>query len=1193
MPPSDDPNTPQTEVPLYPVQGDGQPSGEPEPSAPRAKKSAPDREITQSSPHQPEQFAADLPQGLVQRKAPPCYLLEDELAQEEMGVIFRGRDKSLDRELAIKIMKPELSDHPELVDRFQNEARICGQLQHPGIVPVYELGRLPDGRPYFTMKLVQGQDLDALLAKRSSPSAELPRWLSVFEQIAQAIGYAHRRGVIHRDLKPANIKVGRFGEVQVMDWGRAKVFSSREEESVQMTTTTACVRLPAQAEGNHRETQAGSAVSTFAYMAPEQATGRVAEVDAQSDVFGLGGILCHILTGEAVYRGGFRSVQEKAQRSEVDEAFLRLDACGADPDLVALARCCLSPRKAERLADGAAVAEAVATYQMQVQILLQQERRERARQTAQAGEQRRRLRRQLSLAGVLLIGIFLASWWSSEVRQAAAHERQWADHQAFPQLDQEFRDNPAWHKPVAFAALQARLLPDGASDLRERLAQAARLWASVERLDRIRQASKVLSEHGFDFHTQVQNYQEAFQILGLDLDRGNLTALAQQIQVSPIRPHLVAALDDWASAWYRLGNPKQADRIVALAWAVAPSIELRNPRLWSDPTQIVAWQQQANQANWSPSLVLLVAHGIHDSKRKQNWLDAAYRRHPDWFDLAFQLGEMAYRDQRLDQAVGYYQAALALRPHHYVVWNNLGVIRSEQGDLDAAIAAFRTAIRLEPEHAETFNNLGNALNGQGKPLDAAKAFRRAIRLNPQLAVAHTNLGRTLIDQGDADSALPFCQTAVRLQPELVHAHTNLGIALHQTGQPRAALAAFHQAIELQGGAKDLRHRVDVYYWLGIALQREGKHREAIDAWQNVVQLQPKHADAYTNLGAAFDGQDQLTAAEAAYRQVIRLTPKDANAHFNLGTNLLKQGKLTTAMDQLRRAIDLAPSFAHAHLNLGIALCRRQEHTAAIEAFRQAIYLRPQDAAAYLQLGLVLHSKGELDDALEAYQTAIRLQPDDGEAHYQLGQILLLKGDLTEAMAALKRGHQLGSARPNWPHPSARKVRQVAHLVHLQSRWNELCRQTQTPTNGLECLELAKWGLEYGQDPRSAVLLYRIALQQAPVLAKKQRTQAASAALQAAQVQADHEIGPDLNSWYRRQALSWLQADLARVRDLIAQGAATTLIQAQQILAHWQTDPDVQTMRSIWALAVLPTEEQKAWLGFWREAQNWYVLLAAV
>jgi serine/threonine protein kinase len=146
-----------------------------------------------------------------------------EMARGGMGAVHKGRDASLGREVAVKVLLETHQEKPELVRRFVEEAQIGGQLQHPGVVPVYELGQFPDRRPYFTMKLVKGRTLAQLLAERTDPAQDRPRFLKVFEQVCQALAYAHARGVIHRDLKPANVMVGAFGEVMVMDWGLAKV----------------------------------------------------------------------------------------------------------------------------------------------------------------------------------------------------------------------------------------------------------------------------------------------------------------------------------------------------------------------------------------------------------------------------------------------------------------------------------------------------------------------------------------------------------------------------------------------------------------------------------------------------------------------------------------------------------------------------------------------------------------------------------------------------------------------------------------------------------------------------------------------------------------------------------------------------------------------------------------------------------
>ena len=161
------------------------------------------------------------------------YELGDEIAAGGIGVILRAFDNNIRRSVAIKVLRSEWDGKPDVIRRFLQEAQIGGQLQHPGIAPVYEIGRLPDGRPFIAMKLVKGDTLEDLLASRRGADEDQAKFLNIFEQICQAVAYAHTRGVIHRDLKPSNVMVGQFGEVQVMDWGIAKLLTDSHPEASQ------------------------------------------------------------------------------------------------------------------------------------------------------------------------------------------------------------------------------------------------------------------------------------------------------------------------------------------------------------------------------------------------------------------------------------------------------------------------------------------------------------------------------------------------------------------------------------------------------------------------------------------------------------------------------------------------------------------------------------------------------------------------------------------------------------------------------------------------------------------------------------------------------------------------------------------------------------------------------------------------
>src|SRR6516165_8430578 len=156
----------------------------------------------------------------------PRYRFEAFLARGGMGEVWRGFDTLLARAVALKVLRERPYVDGGLRARFDEEARYVSQLEHPSIVPVYDLGELPDGRPFFVMKLIHGQTLEELLAARATPAEDQPRWLGVFEQVCTAVAFAHARGLIHRDLKPSNVMLGEFGEVLVMDWGIAKALAA-------------------------------------------------------------------------------------------------------------------------------------------------------------------------------------------------------------------------------------------------------------------------------------------------------------------------------------------------------------------------------------------------------------------------------------------------------------------------------------------------------------------------------------------------------------------------------------------------------------------------------------------------------------------------------------------------------------------------------------------------------------------------------------------------------------------------------------------------------------------------------------------------------------------------------------------------------------------------------------------------------
>ena len=358
------------------------------------------------------------------------YEVIGELARGGMGAVLKGRDRELRRELAIKVLLDQHRNKPSMVERFVEEAQIAGQLQHPGIAPVYELGNFGDDRPFFSMKLVKGRTLSTILKQRDTPSDGLPNLLGIFEQVCQTMAYAHSRRVIHRDLKPANIMVGAFGEVQVMDWGLAKVLTneassahaSQQEPNTSVIRTARNESINDDSEASH--TRAGSMLGTPAYMPPEQALGDQHEISERADVFGLGAILCEILTGRPAYYGDTSSeVLRKAIRGDVSDARTRLKGSGGEPAIVELALQCLEPEPKDRPKDASAVAGAMQDYFDTVQERLRDAELARVEADARAEEAIRRRRLYFVLAGLTLLAALGAGASAFVFRQQREQQR--------------------------------------------------------------------------------------------------------------------------------------------------------------------------------------------------------------------------------------------------------------------------------------------------------------------------------------------------------------------------------------------------------------------------------------------------------------------------------------------------------------------------------------------------------------------------------------------------------------------------------------------------------------------------------------------------------------------------------------------------------------------------------------------------
>jgi serine/threonine-protein kinase len=980
------------------------------------------------------------------------YQLHGELARGGMGAILKGRDADLGRDLAIKVLLESHERNPEVVRRFIEEAQIGGQLQHPGVVPVYELGTFPDRRPYFAMKLVTGRTLGSLLQDRPDLAHNLPRFLAIFEQVCQTMSYAHARGVIHRDLKPSNIMVGSFGEVQVMDWGLAKVLPQggiADEPGTQPVPATLVTTLRSGSTGRGSESQAGSVLGTPAYMAPEQARGEVERVDERADVFGLGAILCEILTGQPPFVAASREeIRARAAGGDLADARRRLESCGADAELIDLARVCLEPERDRRPRNVGEVARRITAYVTSVQERLRRtelarvEAQTRAEEAvARAALERSKRRRTLALAASVLVasGVAGASWLGiamENARRSAIATGAIAEANRLHELATrgEFIDIPRLAEAIAAVERgSAALGVGGAARLRREVAalldglkreqrDAIRDRDMLARLAEIRGSR---SDDDLGLSVADSDYARAFAEFGIPVDALSASESAGRIRARPhaVALELAAALDDWEIVRHGAGIKQERPNRLLTCARLADDDPYRNAirtTLSSDEPQVARKNLKnlaadekvvADLPASSADLLGISLSELGEADLAVRVLRRARQRFPQdvWINLDLAAALENLSPPNLDEAISYRTAAQSVRPGSA---HSLGHALQVVGRDEEAIAVFRGLAQMNANDGWHCLCLGRALIETGSITDGKHTLSRAIdllrqklRLYPGDAGSHHDLGSALFEFRQLDTAIREFREAVRLKPESPHAHFGLGNALKADGKADAAIAEFREALRIKPNFSRARNN------LAVALAEQGKWKDAMGEFREALRLQPDSADAHNNLGSVLIGLGNVEEAIVEYGEALRLKPDFAKAHTNLGNALRAQGKVREAVAHDREAVRLKPDDYVAHSNLGLALCDQGKMEEAIEQFRGALRLKPDYAKAHTSLGAALHIQGKVREAMAHYRESVRLKPDDPVAHSNLGVALKDQGKLEEAIEQFRGALRL---KPDYP-----------------------------------------------------------------------------------------------------------------------------------------------------------------------------------
>ncbi len=899
-----------------------------------------DSERTQASTPEQERVSA-------LRSAPELfpdgYDMHEIVGQGGMGIVYRARDIALDRDIAIKMLQPHFAADSAEARRFVEEARITAQLQHPGIPAIHEVGTMANDRPFIAMKLIKGETLDALLKR---PDTRTASFIATFEAIAFALGYAHSQNVIHRDLKPANIMVGAFGEVQVMDWGLAKVLASdgrpprQPTDSSEQSPTETHIRSARDSDSDS-ETRHGDYMGTPAYMPPEQAIGAVDKIDARSDVFGLGAILCTMLTGHPPFNGGSaESTRQLAAQGKIGDAFARLDSCGAEPEWIALAKRCLSAEPNDRPANGTEVANEVAKLRAAAD--------ERAKQ-AEIGKARSDTRRRvLAWSAAAVFAVLSAGAITSWVLANQARDAEKATAAQLVRTEAEEKRAVGAEK-----ATTAQLVLTQAA----KSAAVAKTKEVEATLVVVGQRTKMLGDAYGDFVFDIQSMLE---------NRPGTQDLRRAL-LEQARTGLKKILDEAR----KQGSP---DHTLVVSHFRMGDIEQQLGNTLAAKKEYQAGHELAKQ--------------LADAEPK----NALAQRD---LSLGFEnLGNVTLRLGQTKDALDFYQKGLMVSqrladadPKNAqaqrdlsISFNNLGNVTLQLGQTKDALDFYQKCLMVrqrladaDPKNAEaqrdlsvSFIRLGDVMLPLGQTKDALDFYQKSLVIGQRLAYADPKnaeqqrylslsferLGDVTLKLEQTKDAFDFYQKMYAIKQQLADA------------DPKNAQAQRDLSVSFEK--------------LGNVTLQLGRTKEALDFYQKGLAVSQRLADADPNnaglqrdLSISFDKLGNITLKLGRTKEALdfyqkynaigqRLAdadPKNAQARRDLSISFGKLGDVTLQLGQTRDALDFYQKYN--------AICQRLADADPNNAVAQRDL-----SVSFEKLGNVTRQLGRTKDALDFYRKGL-------------------------------------------------------------------------------------------------------------------------------------------------------------------------------------------------------------------------------
>ncbi|MCI0462296.1 MAG: tetratricopeptide repeat protein [Gemmataceae bacterium] len=917
------------------------------------------------------------------------YLLKQFHAKGGMGEIWLAEDCTVGRQVALKKMRGQ--PRPDQKDEFLREAQITGQLEHPGIVPVHEMGEDESGQPFYVMKFIQGRTLTSLIDEYHATSPNPPlagggegggsvthevqglRLLQTFLNLCQTVAFAHAQGVIHRDLKPDNVMVGSYGETLLLDWGLAKPTGQADASG-----SVGHVRYSY--SGESLNTLDGSIKGTPSYMAPEVAEGHVAEVDQASDIYLLGGTLYHILTGKRPREAKKVTEFIELARKQPPVPPRQLDR-SIPRALDAICQKAMAHRKQDRYASAQALAEDVQRYLAGEPVTAY---RENFWERAGRWVKRHRVALGRTVAVLFVLGLVLAGvneLHKAEARREAdrvENERKLKmadlelkleqEQRKREQQDNEFKQAEAARKLKLEQAERAKAQRE--ADERRRREQAGADVVAFRRAADEAHRLVALQDPGTE-HLLSPGAEQAERKAGeaaavLRAWGAGLADLPLPEEQAALKQQLYEMFLVLAETKSRRGTRAEAarDTLAVLDRATA----LREPtaahlRLRAECHQLLGEKGKAAEARRKADAPGVPTTALDRFLNAERLRVAQARATEEREQHTWTKGQR----EQMDQVVEEYRRAIALDYNsfwaHFQLSQCYLILRKE----DMALNALDACVALRPDSPWGYTLRGHVLALRRRFGEARADLERAMKLGPQLHEPRLHRGVVNWLEKRYDEALADFESVLKAtgkQP-LIEAAFYRGQLHLERGDEEKALADFNRVIKERptGHPASLR-RARIYFGRG-------------DVKRGMADL-----DAFLARGGAFDPDSPAVCAERGRRMRLMLgeLPRE-----------LRKNHLLLSLAQLNRAIERGARSPGVYDELGAVHEFLGKAPEAVRAYTEAVRLAPKEARLLVKRGWAYERQADLDEAAADFAAALKIDPTHAEAHAGLGYIHACRG----------------------------------------------------------------------------------------------------------------------------------------------------------------------------------------------------------